>query len=310
MIGISHISRFLPETKIDNIEFSKKYGLEPSFVTDKIGVRWRRRKDEIHKSSDLCVFAFEVLKKEYEIELSEIDCCVVVTQNPDFNLPHTSAIVHEKLGLPLECACFDVSLGCSGYVYGLSIIKSFMEANSLKKGLLFTADPYSDIIDEDDKNTTLIFGDGATVSVIEEDSQFEFSKFKFGTNGKGYKDLINEEKLYMNGRAVFNFTAKVIPQEIKALMEELNLKEGDISKYILHQGSKYIVDTITKRLQVTDKNKVVFDMIDYGNLVSSSIPFILAKEMKNPDNDRFLLSGFGVGLSWGTTVLERKKLNK
>lgn len=304
MIGISNIASYLPEQTISNLEMMEKFDVNESFITDKIGVVNRRIKDEGEKASDLCVKAFHALKKKVDVQLAEVDCCIVVTQNPDYNLPHTSAILHEKLELPNSCSCFDISLGCSGYVYGLSIVKSFMEANNLKNGLLFTSDQYSDIIDQDDKNTVLIFGDGATVSHLTDKPVFSPLSFRFGTNGTGHKELINEEKLYMNGRAVFNFTAKTIPIEINLLLEEHGYSDADMDLYVLHQGSKYIVDTIAKRLRV-DSKKVAFDMKDYGNLVSSSIPIILEKYLASNEINKIVISGFGVGLSWATTILER-----
>ncbi len=305
MLGIKNIASYLPQMKISNYDKKEKFELDDDFIENKIGVKAHALKEKDEKASDLCVKAFENLLEKENIDITKIDCCIVVTQNPDFNIPHTSAIVHGKLELSNNCACFDISLGCSGYVYGLSNIISFMKSNGLKNGLLFTADPYSEIIDKEDKNTFLIFGDGATVTYISEDALLVPKKFSFGTNGKDYQELICKDSLYMNGRAVFNFTATTIPKHILELLEKNSLEDKDIDKYILHQGSKYIVDTIRKRLKV-DEFKVSFDMYDYGNTVSSSIPIILEKEMLNTNNRRFLISGFGVGLSWASAIIERK----
>ncbi|TKI71032.1 ketoacyl-ACP synthase III [Sulfurimonas crateris] len=304
MLGIKQIASYLPDNKISNYDKKEKFELDDDFIENKIGVKFHALKEKEEKASDLCVKAFTNLTQKLSINKDEIDCCVVVTQNPDFNIPHTSAIVHGKLELPQNCACFDISLGCSGYVYGLSNIISFMKNNNLKNGLLFTADPYSDIIDNEDKNTALLFGDGATVTYINEDGTFVPKDFSFGTNGKDYRELLCEEKLYMNGRAVFNFAATTIPKHIEALLHKNNLENSDIDKYVLHQGSKYIVDTIRKRLKV-DESKVPFDMHEYGNTVSSSIPIILEKEIIKEENRRFLISGFGVGLSWGSAIIEK-----
>lgn len=303
MLGIKNIASFLPEKKISNYDKKEKFELDDDFIENKIGVKSQTLKEKHEKASDLCVKAFENLIKKMDLEKESIDCCVVVTQNPDFNIPHTSAIVHGKLELSQECACFDISLGCSGYVYGLSNIIAFMQSNGLKNGLLFTADPYSDIIDYDDKNTALIFGDGATVTYINENPLYIAKDFSFGTNGKAHKEILCDKKLYMNGRAVFNFTATTIPKHIQKLLAKNDLEDKDIDKYILHQGSKYIVDTIRKRLKV-DEAKVPFDMYEYGNTVSSAVPIILEKELTyNPK--RLLMSAYGVGLSWGSAILEK-----
>lgn len=306
MLGIQNIASYLPEKKISNYDKKEKFELDDDFIENKIGVKYHTIKEENEKASDLCVKAFENLISKNDIDIESIDCCVVVTQNPDFNIPHTSAIVHGKLGFSNDCACFDISLGCSGYVYGLSNIISFMKNNGLKNGLLFTSDPYSEVIDKDDKNTALIFGDGSSVTYITDNPIFVPSDFSFGTNGSSYKELICEDKLYMNGRAVFNFTATTIPKHIQKLLSKNELIDENIDKYVLHQGSRYIVDTIRKRLKVKE-SKVPFDMYEYGNTVSSSIPIILEKEINKNENKIMLLSGFGVGLSWASAII--KKVN-
>ena len=130
--------------------------------------------------------------------------------------------------------------------------------------------------------------------------------FSFGTNGKDHAELTCQDKLYMNGRAVFSFTATTAPKHIQALLEKNNMSDEDIEKYYLHQGSKYIVDTIRKRLKV-DECKVLFDMAEYGNTVSSSIPIILAKEMNGLPKGKIVLSAFGVGLSWASAIIEKIK---
>lgn len=307
MIAITNIGVYLPENKIPNLELLDKFETDEEFIKNKIGVIQRSKKDLEEKTSDLCIKAFQNLFEKQPIDKSAIDCCVVVTQNPDTNIPHVSAIVHGALELPETTACFDISLGCSGYVYALSILSAFMEANGFSKGLLFTADPYSDIIDQEDKNTALIFGDGATVSLLEKDkSGLVPLGFDFGSKGKDYSSLIKNDTLYMNGRAVFNFTARQIPISIEILLKKVNLEKDEVSQWYLHQGSKYIVDTIAMRLGL-DKEKVIFDMYDYGNTVSSSIPILLSSRIKQIElGQKIGLSGFGVGLSWASTVLEMK----
>lgn len=306
MLGIETIATYIPETKKSNYDLKEKFEIDDDFIENKIGVKYHALKDEGFKSSDMCVKAFESLEEITDVNIEEIECCIVVTQNPDFNIPHTAAIVHGKLDLPTTCAAFDISLGCSGFVYGLSNIISFMKNNGMKKGLLFTSDQYSDIVDEDDKNTALLFGDASTVTLISEDATFVPIDFSFGTNGKDYAELTCEDKLYMNGRAVFSFTATTAPKHIKALLEKNDLCDENIKKYYLHQGSKYIVDTIRKRLKVNEE-KVPFDMAGYGNTVSSSIPIMLAKEINSLPKGKLVLSAFGVGLSWASSILEKIK---
>lgn len=308
MIGINSIGVYIPDHKISNLELTEKFGVTEDFIKEKIGVVNRSRKSPEEKSSDLCVKAFDDLKSQsVGFELSEIECCVVVTQNPDFNIPHTSAIVHESLELSEECACFDISLGCSGYVYALSVVSSFMKDNHMKKGLVFTSDPYSEVIDEQDRDTALIFGDAATVTLLSDEAEVVPLGFDFGSKGAGYKNLINDGKLHMNGRAVFNFAASKVPISVNKLLDKLKLQKTDISKWYFHQGSKYIVDTIGARLEI-DSSEVVFNMYEYGNTVSSSIPILLRDDLEQlKKGSKIVLSGFGVGLSWASAVLEKIK---
>ncbi len=306
MIGIAQIGCYIPATKKSNVDLLDKFATNEAFLRDKIGVLKRAQKQPHETASDLCVQAMEDLKQRIEIDLDTIECCVVVTQNPDVKIPHTAAIVHGALGLAETCASFDISLGCSGYVYALAIVSAFMQAQGMSKGLLFTADPYSDIIDPNDKNTALIFGDAATVTLLDEQANLCAVGFDLGSKGADYKKLICENnQLSMNGRAVFNFTAAKVPISVTNLLRKLNLDKTQIKQWYFHQGSKYIVDTITKRLGL-DPALVVFDMYQYGNTVSSSIPLLLSQDLaKLQVGDKILLSGFGVGLSWASTVLEQ-----
>jgi 3-oxoacyl-[acyl-carrier-protein] synthase-3 len=304
MIGIKKIGTYLPPHRVSNMELMDRFDTNEEFLRNKIGVLKRAIKANNEMASDLCIQAFNNLLIETDISVESIECCVVVTQNPDTSIPHVSAIVHGALELPETCATFDISLGCSGYVYGLSIIQAWMKAQGMKCGLLFTADPYSDIIDKNDKNTALIFGDGATVTLLEEGASCIPLGFDFGSKGSGYKNLMKKETLFMNGRAVFNFTASIVPKSIESLLTKLELSKDDIDSWYFHQGSKYIVDTITKRLEL-DPKKVKFGMQEYGNTISSSIPMLLADDLDCfASGQKIVLSGFGVGLSWASCVLK------
>jgi 3-oxoacyl-[acyl-carrier-protein] synthase-3 len=215
--------------------------------------------------------------------------------------------VHGKLGLPEDCAAFDISLGCSGYVYGLAVIESLMTSANMKHGLLFTADPYSKVIDEDDKNTSLLFGDAATVTYISEDPVFVSGRFTFGTRGKDFEYLIcRDRRLSMNGREIINFVLRTVPVDVKRVLELNNLEIENIDRFLLHQGSKYMVDYLIKRIRLP-KEKTPYVIKDYGNTVSSSIPIMLKPLLLEQTVKTILISGFGVGLSWASGILTRNK---
>lgn len=305
MIGIKGIATHLPEGRIDNSARKEAFGATEDFIQNKLGFRRLALKPEREETSDLACAAVRALQAGAGLDLNAIETLVVVTQNPDgFGLPHTSAVVHGKLDLPATCAAFDISLGCSGWVYGLSVIKSFMADNGLKCGVLVTADPYSKVIASSDRDTAMLFGDAATATLLAPDATWRIGRFDFGTLGKGRGalEVRPNRHLHMNGRAVFEFSATHVPASIQRALQRNGATIADIDRVILHQGSRFIVDTVARRLGAADRTPFVAG--DYGNTVSSSIPLALSNAVLATDK-RVLVAGFGVGLSYATTVLER-----
>jgi 3-oxoacyl-[acyl-carrier-protein] synthase-3 len=305
MLGIKDIAIYIPSGRASNIDLLERFELDQAFLSDKIGVLERAVMGAEINTSDLAMVALEKLIEQQRLLRDEIDAIVVVTQNPDTNLPHVSALLHGRAKLSPKCAAFDVSLGCSGYVYGLSILQSFLAANGKSCGVLVTCDPYSKIIDPADKNTALLFGDAATATLIGPDPIYQCGPFTFGTQGDLTGVLAcREGKLQMNGREVFNFAATAVPRDINGLLEAAGLAKDDVDCYIFHQGSRYIVETLAKRIGL-NRDKVRADIKEIGNTVSSSIPILLQRELDNPSSKIIVLSGFGVGLSWSSCVCKR-----
>jgi len=306
MIGICSIETFIPKGRLSNFERKDRFDVNDDFIINKLGIYRVSRKDPEDDTSGLCCRVYDrLMQQTAPFDPQTIDVIAVCTQNPDYSLPHTAAIVHGKLGLPETCATFDISLGCSGYVYGLAILESFMKASNFKNGLLFTADPYSKIIDPEDKSTSLLFGDAASVTLVGENPIFKSGKFSFGTRGGGYPFLINRHgKLHMNGREIFNFSARKVPEDIEKVLALNRLSLDQIDLFLLHQGSKYIIDFIVKRLGIPPE-KAPFVVKDFGNTVSSSIPIMLKDVLSDAHIKRIAMSGFGVGLSWASGVLVR-----
>lgn len=304
MIGIEEIGTYIPTGRVSNYERKEKFGIDDRFIEERIGVRQVARKGAEEETSDLCVGAFADLQRKTGLDPARVEALIVVTQNPDCNIPHVSAVVHGKLGLPESCACFDISLGCSGFVYALSVVAAFMQANGMRTGLLLTADPYSKVVDPDDKNTTLLFGDAAAATLLSDTPVLKPGAFSFGTVGREHEKLTCAKgPLYMHGRGVFNFAAKTIPEDILGLLAKSGLGLDDVDRFLLHQGSKIIVETIAAKLGVP-LAKVPYAIADYGNTVSSTIPILLADELSG-SAETFIMSGFGVGLSWASGVLRR-----
>jgi 3-oxoacyl-[acyl-carrier-protein] synthase-3 len=306
MIGIQAIGTYIPEGRIDNRARAAQFEVDEAFLRDKSGMVRLAVRQPGEETSDLCRKAFADLQQRCDVRAEDVQCILVCTQNPDGRgLPHASAAVHAALGLSDACAAFDISLGCSGFVYGLSVIQGFMQANGFSRGILFTADPYSKIVDAQDKGTSILFGDAAAATLVSDAPVWRSGKFLFGTHGQD-RDAIRVDpdtgKLALNGRAVFSFSATVVPENIKAMLAANGLAVGDIDCFALHQGSRYIVDTIRKRLGVPD-DRAPFVAADYGNTVSSSIPIMLSSA--DPGLRRIVIAGFGVGLSWASSVLYR-----
>ena len=306
MIGITDIGVFIPSEKINNFSRMEQFEINEEFIQKKIGIHELAKKNTNETASDLCVKAYQNLLKNHPDMDDEIDCVVVCTQNGDFTIPHTAAIVHDKLELKQQVASFDISLGCSGYIYALHVMKSFMMDNDLKCGLLFTSDPYSDILDKDDKNTALLFGDAATVTLLTEQPKYHLQKGIFESYGQKHKTLIKRaaEPLHMNGREIFNFVLGKIPDLVSRSLTKNNLTPHQIDQFLFHQASLFLIEKLTHRLQV-EKSKVPFKCQLYGNTVSSSIPILLKEEIDAFDKGHILMCGFGVGLSMAATVLNK-----
>lgn len=308
MLGIEAIGSYISEYRQDNMG-KTHHGIEVEldFLESKVGFLSVSRKGEEENTVDLCERAFQdLINRQTGLLPEEIDCVCLCTQNGEYQIPHTSAILQDRLSLPKACAAFDVSLGCSGYVYGLGIIKSFMEMNGFSKGLLFTCDPYSKILDTEDRNTDLLFGDAATVTLISNNVKYVLGKSAFCTKGEEYDALIKRENefLYMDGRRIYNFVLRDGMDTIQRCMTLNNIEDKDIDEYILHQASKYVLEQLGRRMRI-DAKKIPFESKTYGNTVSSSIPLLLKVRLADEACSTLLLCGFGVGLSVAASVLKR-----
>ena len=307
MIGITDIATYIPPASLSNLERAPAAGKTAEFIRDKIGFLRVSRKAPQQETSDLCVEAFAKLAAKRGFDKSAIDCLVVCTQNPDAHgLPHTAALVQAKLGLSPQVAAFDISLGCSGFVYGLGIAAGFMEANGLKHGLLFTADPYSKILDPADLDTELLFGDAAAVSYLSAQPVYRSLRSRFATDGRLSHSIQvprNGGRLSMLGSNVFKFAMTMVPEQVEACLRDNGLSRDEVDLYLFHQGSKFIVDNLGRKLGLAPE-RAPFEAAETGNTVSSTLPLMLERRLQ-AGPPRILMSGFGVGLSWATTVLQR-----
>lgn len=318
-IGIEAIEYYLPKKVISSNELSTKYKFDQNFIEKKIGV-YNLYMLEEETVVDMAVKSLENLLANRQDLRQRIDLLVVCTQTPDYQLPQTSSQIQNRCNLPSNTASLDISLGCSGFVYGLSIVESMMKSHNYSNAVLITVDAYSKIIDEKDKTTKCLFSDAAAATLITDTGKLVSGYYSFGTDGSFFDSLIVDGSnscgkityphLYMNGRAIFNFCISKIPEEINKVCKINNINKEKIDYFVLHQASKFIIEAIEKKID-TNHGQFVNYLNLFGNTVSSSIPIALKHLSKSKLSDKIniLISGFGVGLSWGSTILTTKGNN-
>lgn len=305
--GIADIGVHFPSHSLDTREIGPALRADEGFVRTKLGFQHLLRKTPGDYCSDLCVRAYQDLAQRAPASRRPIEAIVVVTQNPDGGgIPHASALVHRKLAAPSQTACFDVSLGCTGYVHALSIALGFLQENQLSCGLLFTADPYSEIVDPADRDTALLFGDAATCTLLTESPAFHIGRTVYHTESHFAEAISVPTRgahLKMDGNQVFRFVVKVVPNLIRRCLEENRLDDSEIDLFLVHQGSRYIVDTLREQMKVAPA-RMPFAAEETGNTVSSTIPQLLQSRLVS-NARRIVLVGFGVGLAAVATVISR-----
>lgn len=307
-ILIAALGSYIPEERVPNSLLAPRFGKDEHFLERKLGFVTRAIKPANMKTSDMCVRAFEDLEKSYAIDRSSIELLVVVTQNPDQKIPHTSAIVHQKLGLGPHCATFDISQGCAGYTVGLAAVSGWMTALGCKNAVLLTCDPYSEIVDPDDPATAMVFGDAATATLLssEVDEGYRLRDAASGTLPESGGCLTCKDMFFMDGRQVSMNVMNTVPSAMQMLLDRNSLSFEDISHVLLHQASRYVIDTLRSRLNLSDE-KAPFAASSVGNCVSSSIPLLMKEILARNKPNFLLICGFGIGFSWSVGLLEKVK---
>ena len=263
---------------------------------------------------DMAEAAAHNLLSKNEGLADEIGLLILVTQSPDMPLPTSACVLHGRLSLPKSCMAYDVNLGCSGFVYALATASSAIESGLADKALIVCSDKYSKYISSDDRTCRPLFGDGASATLISRSDEDKVGPFDFGTDGSGYKKLIVEPdesgtlpggKIHMDGSAVFMFTMSTVPKSVRATLSKAEITEEDVDQFIFHQASKLVIDNLIRRLKLPE-SKVYVNYPNIGNTVSSTIPIAIKDAFSDGSiklGDRVLLSGFGVGLSWGACMI-------
>jgi 3-oxoacyl-[acyl-carrier-protein] synthase-3 len=334
---IRALSVYLPEKVLDNAELVRQFGTwTEEKVLNKTGVVRRHVVDWDKDGngelvSDLAAKAGEKLFAEHGIHREEVDFLLLCTECPDHFLPATACIVQDRLGLRKNVGALDYNLGCSGYIYGLALAKGLIAAHAARKILLITSETITRTIHPKDKSTRAIFGDAATATLLEASQEEGVGLFELGTDGSGANKLMipagawacpsspetrletanrwgnvrTPENLYMNGPEVLSFTLEVAPPCFDAILRQNGTSLSEIKFVVLHQASRMLLEKVRDALEIPQE-KFIFDLENYGNTVSNTIPIALhdlevAGRLEK--GDKVLVMGFGVGLSWGGTVL-------
>lgn len=334
-VAIKGISACVPRLKENNLElplFNTREEAE-KFV-EATGVNFRHLVSGTDLcTSDLCYAAAKELMTELQWKPEEIDCLIFVSQTPDYILPATSCILQNRLGLSMECYAADISLGCSGWVYGLSVIASLVSGGMMKKGLLLVGDTTTVTKSVKDKSTYPLFGDAGTATGIEFDVTAKEMMFHFGTDGKGFEAImipdggfrnffnnnsLREEEIepgiirhklhsVLNGPAVFTFGISKAPKSVNAVLEHFGIFKEEIDYFLFHQANLFMNEKIRAKLKI-EPEKVPYSLGEYGNTSSASIPLTIAAklgpELKSEGSKKILACAFGVGLSWASVVFD------
>jgi 3-oxoacyl-[acyl-carrier-protein] synthase III len=331
---IKAIKSFLPAGKLTNEQLAEEFGdWHAGQILSKTGVAVRGVAAADETASDLGVAAGERLFAAGACAPEEIDFLLFCTQSPDYFTPTSACVMQDRLGLKTSCGAIDFNQGCSGYVYGLALAKSLIEAGTASQVLLITADTYTKFINRRDRSIRTLFGDGAAatlVTSVEAESEM-IGPIVLGTDGRGANEIIvpagglrcpptaetavekeddagnwrSAENLYMNGADVFSFALRTVPPAVDQLLQESGLTMDQVDFFVLHQANKFILERLRGKMKIPGE-KFWIDMENCGNTVSSTIPIALESAIEQgriKRGDRVALVGFGVGYSWGAAMI-------
>lgn len=327
---IKDIAYYLPQTEVTNEAIVRDF---PEWSVEKIalkvGVDKRHVAAEDETASNMAIKAAERLYQNENIKKEDIDFLLFCTQSPDYKLPTSACIIQHQLGLRKDIGALDFNLGCSGYVYGLSLAKGLICGGIAKNVLLLTGETYSKHLHPRDKGNRTIFGDAASATVISTSGIAKIGNFSLGTDGSGAENLIiksggmrcpekqndlwfdengnpvSSDYLYMNGSEIFTFTLDNVPPLVEDVLLRNTITKDEIDLYVFHQANKYMLNFLRKKIKIGSERFYIC-LSEYGNTVSNTIPIALFNAIDDKTISgkfKVMLAGFGVGYSWGGTVL-------
>ncbi len=335
-VRIAGLSACVPKKRLSNHDYHWITQKERDQLIQMIGVETRHVAEPGQTTSDLCFQAAEQLLEKLGWDRGEINLLVFVSQSRDYIIPSTSAILQDRLNLPKTCMAIDINLGCSGYVYGLSVISSLILTTGIKKGLLLVGDLSNVTSNYRDKSTFPLFGDAGTATALELKPGYAPMQFNLQTDGSGYEAIIiqdggvrnlpskssftmkkygegiyhNRMQISLDGIEVFNFSLREVVPNIKTTLKQFNRQLDEFDFLLFHQANRLINETIRKMLKVNPE-RVPYSLNDFGNTSCSSIPLTMVSQIRDVLREKpqkLLLSAFGIGLSWGTALIETDEI--
>lgn len=334
-VKITGLSACVPKYEESNWDYDALTEIEKKILIKTTGIEKRRIAQNGVTTSDLCFKSAKALIEKLKWNSDEIELIIFVSQSPDYYLPATSIILQNRLGLPKTALAFDINLGCSGYVYGLSVISSLISSSKIKKALLLAGDVSSFSINKNDKSTFPLFGDAGSATALQY-QEGEQMHFNLQSDGSGYEAIIipdgglrnplNSESfqeqqidkgikrsncnLKLEGTDIFNFSLREVAPNIINLLSFANKELSSFNYFVMHQANKLMNESIRKKLNI-EAEKVPYSINKYGNTSSASIPLTIVSELREDlinGNHSLILSGFGVGLSWASVLINTENL--
>ena len=325
-VGISGIGSFVPDKVLTNDDLSKTVDTSHQWIVERTGIEERRIADENTAASDLGIQAALRALEDANTSPEEIDLILVATATPDYFFPSTACVIQDKIGAK-NAAAFDLSAGCSGFVYGIATGSNFIKTGAYKKVLVIGAEVLSKITDWEDRNTCVLFGDGAGACVLERcEEGYGILSFELGADGSGGDTLIvpaggsknpttldtiknKGHFLKMDGKEVFKFAVRKMPEATINALDKANLELEDLDFLVPHQANQRIINSAAKKLKL-DKDKICVNINKYGNISSASVPVSLdevVKEGRIKKGDNVVMVAFGAGLTWASVAIKWSK---
>ena len=331
-VGVTALAAAVPHTVIENLKYTQYFPEDQvKEVVEKVGIYERRFADENTCSSDLCFAAAEKLIADNNIDRNEIDLLIFISQTADYRMPATSVLLQDRLGLRNSTIAFDINLGCSAFIYGLTVAFSMMNNTGLRKALILDGETRSKVYSPKDRRSAFLFGDGGVAALVERNEKFGTSYFSLNSdgsrgdlikiNGGGYRmpssaetikekvvdeygNIRSEEQGYMNGGDVFNFVIREIPKDMKNLIAFSGQDIQTFDYYVFHQANNFINSYLTKKLKL-DTSKIPSTIAKYGNTSSVSVPLTIVDQLKDKmeGEKKLFLSAFGVGMTWANAIV-------